>query len=152
MRGLTRERITIGRYPDIALTDARKEAKRLLTAEVVTKPATLRFEQAKLLFLAENYKDASQRTLSEATRHLNKHFKPLDTKTLDAISDQDIKRQLDKLSATPSEQLHAYRTVRCFLRWCTRPPRRYIRHSPMDGYEPPSKDRKRARTLTDKEL
>jgi hypothetical protein len=152
VRGAQRERITLGRYPDIALIDARKEAKRLLSTIPVVEPASLRFEQAKLIFLAEHYKDASRRTLDEATRHLNKHFKPLDKKPLDTIGDRDIKTQLDKLADTPSEQLHAYRTVRCFLTWCTRPPRRYIRHSPMEGYEPPSKDRKRARTLTDKEL
>jgi hypothetical protein len=31
MRGKTRERLTIGRYPDLSLVDARKEAKRLLS-------------------------------------------------------------------------------------------------------------------------
>jgi hypothetical protein len=30
MRGLTRERVTIGRYPDLSLSDARLEAKKLL--------------------------------------------------------------------------------------------------------------------------
>jgi hypothetical protein len=29
MRGRARERLTVGRYPDMSLTDARKEAKRL---------------------------------------------------------------------------------------------------------------------------
>jgi hypothetical protein len=37
------------------------------------------------------------------TRHLNKHFKPLDKKPLDTISDRDIKSCLDKLADTPSE-------------------------------------------------
>lgn len=152
VRGRQRERITIGRYPGMALIDARKEAKRLLTLEPVVEPASLRFEQARPLFLAEHYKDVSRRHLSEATRHLDKHFKPLEKKTLETITDQDIKKQLDKLEGIPSEQLHAYRTVRCFLKWCTRPPRRYIRHSPMEGYQPPGKDKKRKRTLTDKEL
>ena len=31
---------------------------------------------------------------------------------------------------------------RTMLRWCTCPPRRYITHSPLEGYEPPSQDRK----------
>jgi len=66
MRGTSRERITIGRYPNMALTDAGKEAKRLVTAEVVTKPASLRFGQAKLPLLAGNFRDTSRRTLDEA--------------------------------------------------------------------------------------
>lgn len=152
MRGLQRERITIGRYPDVPLTEARKEAKRLLSTAPVVEPASLRFAQAKVLFLEENYRECSFRAKDEATRLLTKHFKPLDQKMLPDITDADIKRQLDKLAGTPSEQLHAYRVARCFLRWCTKPPRRYLRHSPMEGYEPPSKDRKRARILSDQEL
>ena len=38
------------------------------------------------------------------------------------------------------------------LRWCTRPPHRYITHSPLEGYAPPSQDTKGTRTLTDVEL
>lgn len=38
------------------------------------------------------------------------------------------------------------------LRWCTRPPRRYIPHSPLEGYAAPGRDRKRTRVLKDDEL
>jgi integrase len=152
MRGLTRERVTIGRYPDLSLSDARIEAKKLLLENPEPKTSVLRFEDARKLFLEEHYRDASARTLHEATRHLTKHFKVLEKKTLDQIDDQDVKGCLDKLKRTPSEQLHAYRFARCFFKWCTRPPRKFIRHSPMEGYEPPGKDRKGTRVLSDKEL
>jgi hypothetical protein len=152
MRGLNRERVTIGRYPDLPLTDARKEAKRLLSEEPQVKISCTSFEKAKATFLAENYRDARPRTAQGVKRLLDRHFKALNTRSLDTLNDQDIKKQLDRLAGTPSEQLHAYRAVRCFLTWCTRPPRRYIRHSPMEGYQPPSKDRKGTRILTDAEL
>ncbi len=42
--------------------------------------------------------------------------------------------------------------MRCFMRWCVRPSQRFIKHSPMEGYPPPGKDRKRTRILTDQEL
>jgi integrase len=38
------------------------------------------------------------------------------------------------------------------FRWCQRSPRRYIKHSPLEGYEPPAKDRKRSRILSDDEF
>jgi integrase len=152
MRGADRKRVTVGRYPDLPLSTARVEAKRLLLQAPEPKELKILFREARAVFLAENYRDASGRTLSEASRHLNKHFKKLEAFGLSEIGDQDIKKSLDKLSDTPSEQLHAYRFLRTFFRWCTRAPRRFIKHSPMDGYEPPGKDKKGTRILTDKEL
>lgn len=149
------QRRTIGRYPIITLSDARSEAKRILaekTLGVSKKPSSMTFDAAKDLFLEENYKDKRFRTKREAKRLLEKHFAKLSNMPLANLTDQDISRELDKLSKTPSEQLHAFRVCRTFLRWCTRPPRRYIPHSPLEGYEAPSKDKKGTRILTDDEL
>lgn len=153
MRGASRERVTIGRYPDVSLSDARAKAKlHLATVKETTPKATrVTVEDAKLQFLEENYRDRAIKTKAGVTRCLNRHFATL-PKFLDQVDDTHIKRCLDRLKVTPSEQLHAYRDIRCFLHWCTRPPRKYIRHSPMEGYQPPSKDRRRNRILTDDEL
>jgi len=151
MRGPTRERVTIGHYGDLTLAEARAEAKRLLSTAPEPKATIITFGNAKVLFLEDNYKHAKPRTKKEATRLL-KHFTALNSKSLPSITDADIQAALDKLADRPSEQLHAYRVLRCFLRWSTRPPRRYLKHSPMDGYEPPSTDKKGTRTLLDKEL
>jgi integrase len=152
VRGRSRERLSIGRYPDMSLADARTEAKRLLSTAPVPKQVSMTFASARSIFLAEHYKDAAPRTKYNATKLLERHFKRVEQTQLAALDDTDIMACLDKLAATPSEQLHAYRAVRCFLRWCTRPPRRYIKHSPMEGYQPPSVDRKGTRVLTDDEL
>ncbi|HXJ00489.1 MAG TPA: Arm DNA-binding domain-containing protein, partial [Micropepsaceae bacterium] len=122
IRGENRERITIGHYGDLSLSEARAEAKRLLSASPEEKAPLITFEKAKAEFLYENYKDASPRTAYEAARHLGKHFKALHTTALHTITDADIKKQLDRISAR-AERLHAYRYARCFLKWCTRPPR-----------------------------
>jgi hypothetical protein len=148
----TRAKVVIGRYPDLSLSDARTEAKRLLSQTPEPKVQSLTFEEAKLIFLDEHYRDTALRTKQEATRHLTNHFSRLNCRSLPSIGDGDIKACLDKLKKTPSEQLHSYRIARCFLRWCTRPPRRYLKHSPMEGYEPPGKDRKGTRILSDLEL
>jgi integrase len=42
--------------------------------------------------------------------------------------------------------------IRSLFNWSIKPPRRYLRHSPIAGYDPPGKDRKRGRVLSDDEL
>lgn len=151
VRGRERERTVIGRYPGLSLQDARLEAKKLLLLTPQPKEKRVAVADAREEFVEQNYRHRSARSKSEARRVLNKHFKTLPA-MLDEVDDGDIKTCLDRLARTPSEQLHAYRYVRCFLRWCTRPPRRYIKHSPMEGYEAPGNNRKRSRILTDAEL
>lgn len=152
VRGRAREKVVIGRYPDIGLSDARAEAKKLLSTVPEPKQEVHAFTTKRDEFVEEHYRDKSMRTKDEAKRHLTKHFRPLEKLNLHEIDDRDVKKCLDKLSKTPSEQLHAYRFARTFFTWCTRSPRRYLKHSPMEGYEPPSKDRKGTRILSDQEL
>lgn len=151
------KRKAIGSAAVISLAEARAEAKRILaekTLGLTKKPSAINFETAVPLFLEDNYKNVrGKRTKSEAKRLLEKHFlPPFRKRPLSDMTDRDISAELDKLSKTASTQLHAYRAIKVMLRWCTRPPRRYIAHSPLEWYEPPGKDRKRNRILTDAEL
>jgi integrase len=152
MRGKNRERVTIGKYPDLSLADARAEAKKLLSTAPEPKTITKTWADARDEFLKQNYADSTSRWPHLVKLTLKREFRGLDHRQLSDISDTDIRKVLDKLSATPSARLHAYRIARTFLKWCSRSPRRYIARSPMEGYEPPGKDRKGTRTLTDDEL
>jgi integrase len=151
MRGRDRERVKIGHYPDLSLAEARTAAKRLLSSAPEPKKVKT-FAQARDEFLDLNYRGSTSRHCYNVTLLLHNHFKVIERKQLSAIDDKDIRRALDKLEATPSTQLHAYRAVRAFLTWAARPPRRYIVRSPMEGYEPPGQDRRGTRVLTDDEL
>jgi len=152
VRGRNRERVSIGKFDEMKLSDARTEAKRLLSSEPEAKLPPKTFETARTEFIERHYRDKAERTKYNTERLLKRHFKSLEREQLGTIEDHHLRRCLDKLKDTPSEQLHAYRAVRCFLRWCVRSPRRYIKHSPMEGYEPPGQDRKGSRVLTDHEL
>jgi integrase len=148
-------RINVGRYPDLSLADARKEALKVIAE--VEPPARVKsspkFSEAVKEFIEQHYADKRPRVKVEAKRLLEKHFVPsFGPSVLTSITDGEIGRELAALSKTPSEQLHAFRIVRTFLRWCTRPPRRYLKHSPLEGYEAPSQDRKGKRVLNDQEL
>ena len=151
------KRHTIGKVGVVKLTDAREEARRLIAAKTLKmlqpKESSITFEAALPLFLEQNYKGKSPRSKFEAKRTLESHIVPkLGKKQLHEITDEDISRELAKLDHVPSEQLHSFRFVRTFLKWCTRPPRKYIARSPLEGYEAPSRDVKRSRILTDTEL
>lgn len=152
LRGRTRERVSIGKVGDITLAEARAEAKRLLSTSPETKTVTRTFKAAREEFLEEHYREKGTYTKYQVKRVLEKHFKPLETMALPDIDDAIIKRCLDKLSDRPSAQLHAYRYLRTFFGWAARPPRRYIKRSPMEGYDPPGTDRRGTRVLTDAEL
>lgn len=154
VRGRERLRTKIGTYPDVSLSEARKAAHQLLGAPVeAAKKKSISFEAALPEFLNDNYAHRKERTKYEVQRLIEKHFVPvLGRIMLPQITDLHISIELAKLSGTPGEQLHAFRAMRTMLRWCTRPPRRYIDRSPLDGYPPPSKDRKGTRILTDAEL
>jgi integrase len=144
-----RTKVRLGHYPDLPLIEARRRAHVALGTPFVAKEESVSFELAKLHFLEDNYRDKKPRTKHETTRLLNRFaFKG----TLADLDDGTIERELAKLKSVPSEQLHAFRALRTMLRWCLRPPHRYIKHSPLEGYPAPSKDRKGNRILTDAEL
>src|SRR3569832_1597531 len=152
LRGVHRDRMTLGHYPALSLSDARTEARKLLAVaiEPTAKPVRVRTEVAKLQFLEENYRGRAIKTKAIMKSTL-KHFHDF-PEFLDSIDDPYIEKSIGRLKDRPSAQLHAFRAIRCFLRWCTRPPRRYLKHSPMEGYLQPSAQRKRSRILSDTEL
>jgi len=147
-------RINVGRYPDMSLADAKREGRRIIAeASTPPRPRSLKFAEAVKEFIEQHYADKRPRVKAEAKRLLENHFGlEFDGEDLASITDKDIGDQLAKLAHVPSEQLHAFRALRTFLRWCTRPPRRYLPHSPLEGYEAPSQDRKGKRILSDEEL
>jgi integrase len=148
IRGQERLRTTIGRYPDKSLADARKEAKLLLT-QAPQKRDRLTFEEA-----FETYKPTLEakrpRTRAEYTRLLTKHFLPkLRRKRLPDIAYEDVMECT--VGLRKGEASHALAVARIFFRWCTRPPRRYIPHSPLEGVQI-SLPKKRRRVLSEPEL
>ena len=131
-KGADRQRITIGRYPAMSLAEARKEAKKRL-AEDHTPRTGLKFSEA-----YEEYKQTlatkRARTEKEYKRLIDKHFVPaLGKKRLSELKYEDIVECVK--GCPPSEADHALAICRAFLRWCVKPPRRFIAHSPLEGVE-----------------
>lgn len=148
VRGKQRLRTTIGRYPDKPLKDAREEAKVLLT-EPVKKQVRISFGDAYDLWKVA-IETNKPRTQKDYKRLIERHFlPPLENKKLPDLEYENIVQCVE--DSPPGEANHALAVARIFLRWCVRPPRRYIPHNPLEGVQiqPP---KKRRRVLAEKEL
>ena len=147
-------RITIGQYPDITLQEARQRALGKKSEKRATQTKGPLFKDAVEQFLDTYCTPRNRdRVVKERRRILQKHFVPtLGKKFLPDITDGDIGDILDDLIDTPSEANHAFKEARTFFRWATKPPRRYIPISPLQGMEMPTKEKRRRRILADPEL
>lgn len=150
VHGRLRERLTIGRYPIITLSEARAEAKKILAQRTLGHHSlkTTSWNDAKDTFLRIWAQTKRPRTIQGYTRLLNIHF-VFGSTPLSEITTRDITKRLDRLSKTPSEQNHALRVIKIFFNWALG--RRYIDHHPCYGLKqiPTSP---RSRVLTDDEL
>jgi integrase len=144
-------RVTIGRYPDCSLAEARKKANGVKSEEQPIVRSKITFEQAYAKFQIDHVGAKKPRTQHDYKRVLDKYFLPALAKTrLAQITYEKLTSITDELAATPSEQAHALAVARTFFKWCARPPRRYA-PSPLDGLQLTiAKSRKR--TLSDEEI
>jgi len=143
VRGRERLRTNIGTYPIISLADARKEARRLLTEKPTLGDRTTfneAYEQFKVALGSRK-----ERTQYDYKRVLERYLQPkLGKKKLSDIAYEDITAITDPLSR--GERRNVLAVGRTLFRWCVRPPRRYLKHSPLEGVELP-KPGKRKRIL-----
>jgi integrase len=141
IRGRQRVRTNVGQYPDVTLADARKEAKMLLT-QTVTKYANIKLSAAYDLY-KEVIATKKPRTQRDYKRIIDKYLiSNLGSKKLSELVYEDFAAITKKLPF--SEAGHCMSVSRTFLRWCVKPPRRFIAHSPLEGVEVKlSKKRKR---------
>ena len=153
MYGTNRQRTTIGRYPVIALSEAREAAKRILATQTLQKhlPRSQGFSNALTAFLENTERRVASKTYSEYARHLNTHWLPtFRHQKLADITTSDIHRKLDRLSNRPSEQDHALVALQVFLNWCIK--REYLDTSPAARIDRQSQINSRTRVLSPEEL
>lgn len=150
MYGPKRRLKTLGRYPTLGLAAARKEAKRFLFEfEILPntqKLQSISFREAKKSFLADCKARNKERTVNDYTRLLNRHFNF--KSSLHEIKRQHLMKIISTLSATPSEQNHAFVAIRTMLNWCVT--QGLLETSPLPKLS--FKTRSRDRILDEEEL
>lgn len=146
MIGKARKRVSIGHYPDISLSDARDEARKLLASPNAPRELPSLSETIDEYLKAITIRPS---TLYEYERFLNKFLKPIRTQDLQQITASDILAITDKLMKTPTECRHTHVAMKTFFNWCVP---RYLTVSPMAGLKTPTKPRMRTRVLGYDEL
>lgn len=146
MLGNERRMKTLGKYPDMSLKDARREALAILT-DKTPQNTTTHATDAISAFLAAKSHTARERTVSDYRRLLTRHFPK---QTLDHLDRLQLQITLNRLASTPAEQNHAHTAFSVFLNWCIT--QGYINHNPLAGLRSQGKIQKRDRVLSDTEL
>lgn len=120
MYGEKRRLKTLGRYPNLSLSEARTQAKRFFVEMEDKEDAPSRqvvlFEDAKNRFLSDCEKRNKPRTVADYTRLLNRHFNFKED--VQDVTRKQIMEVVSSLSGTPSEQSHAYVAIRTMMNWC----------------------------------
>ena len=150
MFGEKRRLKTLGRYPELSLSDARSQAKKFFVeyeeGGFASTQREVTFSEAKAQFLSDCEGRNKPRTVADYRRLLKKHFNfKTDIKN---VSRAQVMKVVSGLSSTPSEQSHAYVAIRTMMNWCVR--HGLIEHSVV----PPMKQKtaERERVLSEDEL
>ncbi len=139
-------RHTIGRYPDLSLSDARAQAKKLM-ASPPPPASSLTFREAHELFLSTHCANARPRTQRDYDHILRRHFVgPLGRSKLSEITTERVASIINGLTETPMEAFHSFSVCRTLFRWAVS--MRYISVSPLNGLRAPRANRPRERVLT----
>lgn len=145
MKGEDRKIVTLGRYPDMPLKDARLAA--MAEKGKALDKWSFDAQRGVQLFL-----EAAKTRVEPATYGQYEHYLSL-FKFKGDVSDLTrtaIRRKLDDLADRPTAQNMAYATLRNFFNWLVACD--YIVRSPIAGMEAPNKTSYRDRVLTDEEL
>jgi integrase len=139
--------MSLGHYPAMSLTDARKRAmaelsKSSLSSETAIMPT---YAEALAEFHGIHVADLRPRSAYQISRNLTRHFQW--TKPLDQITHQDVLTVLDGIEAR-SQRAHALKDIRTFFNWCIP---RHLKSSPCIGIRKPA-PKPRDRVLADDEL
>lgn len=149
MYGEKRRLKTIGRYPEIGLQEARKEARSFLSHASFHKHEVSRvtYQEAVILFL----RDCETRLRPITIREYRRHLKFFDfKKDLTDIGRPDVVKKLDELRDRPSSQNYAFTTMKVFFNWAIR--NQLCSYHPIAADKKPNRLSSRERVLDDQEM
>lgn len=148
MFGTKRRLKTIGRYSELSLSDARKQAKQFLAAETDLPPApTHEYLAVRDAYLEDCRKRLRGSTLEGYELYLGKITF---TGKISDVSQGKVIKAIENYTASPSSQNYAFTTFKVFFNWAMR--RQYITLNPLAALKRPHKSKPRERVLSDDEL
>jgi len=141
----------LGRYPQVTLAEARKEAKRIQAEKHLgqVKPTHVAFDDARDDFLAEKAQTTRAQTFQYYRARLLRHFH-YGRRSVADIGLREITKRLNELNAQPAEKRHAFVVIRTFFNWCVE--QHLVSRSPVEHLSGPPLIRPRERVLSGVEI
>ncbi|SDK84228.1 tyrosine-type recombinase/integrase [Aliiruegeria lutimaris] len=149
MYGPKRRLRTLGRYPELSLADARKQA-RVATGDILRNGDTARsFDYNAVLqeYLADCEKRLRTSTLDGYQLYLSSI--PF-SGPIDKVGRRDVLRAIEAYTTSPSSQNYAFTTFKVFFNWLVR--QQYLSSNPLGSDNRPNASSTRQRTLSQEEV
>jgi integrase len=149
MYGQKRQLKTLGRYPELSLSDARKRAKLFLAAHLANPDpdATFDYEAVLAEYLADCRKRLRASTMKGYSLYLGHiRFKGL----IGDIKPSQVMAAIGKYTDHRSSQNYAFTTFKVFFSWAVR--RQYLKGNPLLALKRPNKTTSRERVLSEEEV
>lgn len=150
MTGVDRKLLTLSRYPDTSLKEARDAARRVLIAPRQAAEPPITLKMAVELFLSNSAAKNRPKTHKEYSAYLNRFLKPLYNVQLSELTTDQILKCVEALHKTPTQQVHVFNVTNTMFRFCVN--RRLLKQSPLLSVSSPGNIPSRNRVLTQQEL
>jgi integrase len=149
MYGPKRRLKTIGRYPALSLSDARKQAKLFLASQATVTNDAIKHDYQEVLsaYLVDCHARLRPSTLEGYLLYLNGiKFDG----SIAEINQRMIMQTIERFTSSPSSRNYAFTTFKVFFNWATQ--RQYIVSNPLFALKRPHKATSRDRVLSEEEI
>ncbi len=148
MYGGKRQLKTLGRYPDLSLGDARKQAKVFLARHITNPNPDTSFDYQAVL--TEYLADCRGRLRASTMKGYSHYLKHIRFKgAIGNITPPTIMSAIARHTSHPSSQNHAFTTFKVFFNWSVR--RQYLKSNPLVALKRPNSTPSRERVLSEEE-
>lgn len=149
MYGERRRLKTLGRYPDLSLAEARRQAKLFLAT--VTHATDLGKEHDYAAIVEEYLRDCRTRLRPSTFEGYHVYLRGIQfAGPISQISQGEIFSAIKRFTTKPSGQNYAFTTFKVFFNWAVR--RQYLATNPLGPLRRPHRTHSRERVLSDVEL
>lgn len=149
MYGHKRQLKTLGRFPDLPLAEARKQARHFLASQALQSVPTVEhdFQTVARAYLEDCEGRVRPSTMKGYRLYLNGiEFKG----SIGKVAGNDVLRKIANHTSSPSSQNYAFTTFKVFFNWAVR--RGYLQSNPLLPHKRPHRMMPRERVLDDEEL
>ncbi|WP_298917803.1 tyrosine-type recombinase/integrase [uncultured Roseobacter sp.] len=149
MYGKERRLKTLGRYPELSLVDARKDARLFIAMQNLSGDPQAKHEYQTVVEAYLN--DCRDRLRTSTLKGYVLYLSNIPfSGNIGDITQADIIKGIETYTKSPSSQNYAFTTFKVFFNWAVR--RQFVASNPLNALKRPNRNIARDRVLSDEEL